>query len=81
MQWREDDVIRTKFRLSIVLRAQNRPGEAATVRAEIAKAIEDMRSATEKQEFTDKDDMELLDFGVSIFHGRTAGIWSNGTFW
>lgn len=81
MQWRNEDVLRTRFRLSIVLRAQSRPMEASTLRQEIAKNLEDIRLAFGKQVYTDEDDMKLLDFGVTIFHGRTAGIWSNGTLW
>jgi hypothetical protein len=35
----------------------------------------------EHEPYTDEDDMKLLDFGVAIFHGRTAGMWSDGKHW
>jgi len=85
MQWREEDVSRSKFRLSLVLRATNRPGEAETVRTEALKmreawavALPDLQT---KKEYTDKEDMEIFDFGVTLWHGRTTGIWSDGTYW
>jgi hypothetical protein len=85
MQWREEDVARSKFRLSLVLRATNRPVEAEVVKAEALKmrevwadALPDLAS---KKEYTDKDDMEIFDFSVTLWHGRTTGIWSDGTHW
>ena len=81
MQWRNEDIVRTKFRLSLVLRARERLEEASTILEEIASALETIRSESPQLAYTDADDMKLLDFGVSIYHGRTAGIWSNGTFW
>lgn len=79
MQWRMEDVVRTKFRLSIILRTQNRPVEASATREEIHEYIKNIRLTA--GEYTDEDDMKLLDFEVSIFHGRTTGVWSNGKFW
>lgn len=81
MQWRNEDIVRIKFRLSLVLGAQGRPEEASAIREEIASFLEDIRPVSIRSDYTDEDDMKLLDFEVSIFHGRTAGIWSNGTFW
>jgi len=85
LQWREEDIGRSKFRLSLVLRATNRPIEAETMRTEALKtreawatALPDLR--TEK-EYTDKDDMAMFDFSVTLWHGRTTGIWSDGTRW
>lgn len=80
--WRNEDIVRTKFRLSLVLRAQKKPEEASTILDEIADSLKEARRvSTAREKYTDEDDMKLLDLGVSIFHGRTAGIWSNGTFW
>lgn len=80
--------MRSKFRLSIVLRAQDKVEEAVAVHDEIADHLERLRAAAPKSDaaepppkFTDQDDMKLLDFEVSFFHGRTAGKWSNGKYW
>lgn len=73
--------MRTKFRLSLVLQAQKRAEEASAILEEIASSLEAIRPESTQLAYSDEDDMKLLDFGVSIFHGRTAGIWSNGTFW
>jgi hypothetical protein len=81
MQWQNEDIVRTKFRLSLVVRARERPEEASTILEEIASSLEAIRPVSIQSTYTDEDDMKLLDFGISIFHGRTAGIWSNGTFW
>lgn len=70
MEWRNGNVTRTKFRLSILLRAQNRPGEASPMREEIARILEDIRLAFGWPEYRDEDDMKLLGFEVSIFRGR-----------
>ncbi len=82
-QWRNEDVVRTKFRLSLVLHAQGRLEEASTVRQEIAVSLEGVTPdpLPRRPIYTDEDDMKLLDFGVAIFHGRTAGIWSSGVSW
>ncbi len=85
LQWREEDVARTKFRLGVVLRAMSRPEEAAGWRTQALNA----RKAWEEQlpefnrsaEYTDEDDMKLFDDGVVLHHGRTTGIWSDGTHW
>lgn len=64
----------------------NRPGEAADWRNQALTA----RKAWEKllpefkgsdHEYTDEDDMKLFDDGVILHHGRTTGIWSDGTHW
>ena len=73
--------MRAKFRLSLVLRAQGKTAEADELRNGIAKYIADMRPPQTDREFTDADDMALLDIGVTMDHGRTAGIWSNGELW
>jgi len=82
LQWRDEDVVRAKFRLSLVLRAQEKLEEASAIQEEIASSLENIRSPVSvPSNYTNEDDMKLLDFVVSIFHGRTAGIWSNGRFW
>lgn len=76
---------RTKFRLAIVLRAQKRPTEAEKVRQEALKMLvscsSTARDSETQREYTDKDDMELFDRSVTLWHGRTTGIWSAGVFW
>jgi len=83
--WREEDVARTTFRLAIVLRAQKRPSEAEKLRQEALKMLASCSSTAQdlrtQREYTDKDDMELFDNSVTLWHGRTTGIWSAGTFW
>ncbi|KAK2593959.1 hypothetical protein QQS21_008318 [Conoideocrella luteorostrata] len=80
--WRDEDVTRTKFRLLLVLQAQKSEEGVTQIRDEVAPAIQEARRSFPVQSsYTDEDDMKLLDFGVSIFHGRTTGIWSNGIFW
>lgn len=75
--------MRTKFRLSLVLYAREKLEEASTLRQDIAVSLEDVRPrpVSGNPEYTDEDDMKLLDLGVAIYHGRTAGIWSSGTAW
>jgi len=46
MECRNRNVTRTKLKLSILLRAQNRPGEAPTMREEIVKIFEIIRPAS-----------------------------------
>ncbi|KAF5657124.1 pfs domain-containing protein [Fusarium heterosporum] len=77
--WREDDIVRVKFRLSIVLRAQQKNVDAEEISSEIASHVKSLRTTT--AEFTDADDMALLDWQVNLDHFRTAGIWSNGSAW
>lgn len=72
--------MRIKFRLSLVLRAQEKPEEASTILEGIASSLEAIRPVSIRSTYTNENDMKLLDFGVSIFHDRPAGIWSNGTF-
>lgn len=87
MQWRQEDVARSKFRLSLVLQAQNRPSEAGILRREAQTALEDLASAStsEKQgepgDDQDKWEMERFDLMVALWHGRTTGLWSDGEHW
>ena len=81
MIWREEDIVRTKLRLFLVQRAQNRAEEASAMRESIAESLAKIRPLPDLPVFTDEDDMKLLDFNVSMFHGRTAGIWGNGESW
>ncbi|VUC26950.1 unnamed protein product [Clonostachys rosea] len=80
--WREEDIARAKFRLFLVLRAQNHLDEASQIFKEINQFIQELRaSSLPKDSYTDQDDMALLDTSVTITHGRTAGLWSAGEFW
>ncbi|PMD52524.1 pfs domain-containing protein [Hyaloscypha bicolor E] len=85
LQWREEDLARTRFRLAVVLRAQGRPSEASRLcgqaKDERKKWESEMVDMIGQREFTDRDDMELFDFGVTLWHGRTTGKWSDGTHW
>lgn len=82
--WREEDVERTKFRLYLVERDLGNADEAARLRAEVQERIKKLRTLEHgleghlKREFTDADDMALLDANVVSWHGRTAGVWSSG---
>lgn len=78
--------MRVKFRLYLVLKAQEKQKEAGEILQEMESYLVKRRSGllkTEQRgEWTDKDDMELLDGDiVTLSHGRTCGIWSNGEFW
>ncbi|KAK0628901.1 pfs domain-containing protein [Bombardia bombarda] len=83
--WRQEDITRIKFRLSVVLAAQNRQKEARTLRAECNQSLESLVGAAAAgaglEEATDESVMALLDAAVTMIHGRTAGIWSNGVRW
>lgn len=74
-----------KFRLSLVLREMNRPGEADEWRTQslnARKAWEDqLPDFKESDGYSDEDDMKLFDNGVILHHGRTTGIWSDGSHW
>lgn len=81
IQWRDEDVARTKFRLAIVLMLQNRSSECT----QLIEEARDMREGSSSQPSvgfttnpTERDEMKLFDIGVTICHGRTAGIWSPG---
>ncbi|TGJ79873.1 hypothetical protein E0Z10_g8889 [Xylaria hypoxylon] len=79
--WREEDIIRTKFRLSIVLRAQNRHVEAAEIRQDIDAYLSERRGPGTQKGYTDGDDMQILDYSITLCHGRTAGIWGTEDRW
>ncbi|KAJ2970068.1 hypothetical protein NQ176_g8358 [Zarea fungicola] len=65
--------------LLLVLQEQKEENEATEIHDEISPAIQELRQPLAVlSSYTDEDDMKLLDFGMSIFHGRTTGIWSNG---
>ena len=82
--WTPEDVTRVKIRLWLVLRAQNRPAEAAKFYVDLA-AWRTARGSADHQlkegDSIDEEDMALLDADVSLAHGRTAGRFSNGLFW
>ena len=69
LQWRDEDVVRTRFRLSLVLRAQEKLEEASAIQKEIATSIENIRSPVSvPSNDTDEDDMKLsrlCDLGFS----------------
>lgn len=79
--WREEDIVRTKFRLLLVLEEQSKLEESAEIRTGIESYLAAQRLAGSKKGYTDADDAELLDYGVTLCHGRTTGIWSNGDMW
>lgn len=84
MLWREEDEARTKFRLSVVLRLQSRPTESERLRKEALEWYGKSSAnidTTITRKYTDKDDMELFDKGVTLWHGRTTGPWSRGDMW
>lgn len=77
--WREEDIVRVKFRLSVILREKNEDVEANKTLKEITSYIVALRAGS--TDFTDADDMALLDWQVTLDHFRTAGVWSNGKAW
>ncbi|KAM0267364.1 hypothetical protein ACHAPA_005906 [Fusarium lateritium] len=77
--WREEDIVRVKFRLSIVLRARKEATEADQILEEITSHMNRLRKGA--TDFTDADDMALLDWQVTLDHYRTAGVWSSGKAW
>ncbi|KAJ8131952.1 hypothetical protein O1611_g1670 [Lasiodiplodia mahajangana] len=79
--WREEDVTRVKFRLSVVLGLQNQPAGAIEMFDEVKAQLDILRASPGTGKLGDPKDMALLDANVSAVHGRTAGIWSNGTMW
>lgn len=79
--WRDEDITRVKFRLWIVLRSQNRPVEAEKLRVDFDNPLTALKALKSETEFTDEDDMALLDTDVSISHGRTAGMFSSEGKW
>ncbi|KAM0347638.1 hypothetical protein ACHAPU_004651 [Fusarium lateritium] len=79
VEWREEDIVRVKFRLSIVLRTREETVEAKELSYEMTRHVRNLRASV--AEFTDADDMALLDWQVTLDHFRTAGIWSNGSAW
>lgn len=86
--WRLEDIERTKFRLYLVERDLGNVNAADSLLHETQKRIYDLRTSEQhlsilrpehnRKEFTDADDMALLDANVVSWHGRTAGIWSSG---
>ncbi|KAI1130879.1 hypothetical protein F5Y10DRAFT_262820 [Nemania abortiva] len=82
-EWRIQDVMRVKFRLYLVIKAQGKHGEATHVFDEMKGYLTKRRGdVSEGDKWSDKDIMELLDGDiVTLDHGRTCGIWSNGVYW
>ncbi|KAJ8131313.1 hypothetical protein O1611_g2311 [Lasiodiplodia mahajangana] len=79
--WREEDVMRVRFRLVIVLRKQNRPREADKISIEVDTYLQELRTAADDATLDDESLMAILDANVTISHGRTAGMWNDGTNW
>lgn len=75
--------MRVKFRLYLVLKMQERVEEASEVRREMQSYLDKIMGRLQHgAEGNDKEIMEILDSDiVSLDHGRTAGIWSNGELW
>jgi len=64
-QWRAEDILRTKFRLSLVLSAAGEEKGASERRQEIEVSIESLRPKeppSDHEPYTDEDDMKLLGF-------------------
>jgi hypothetical protein len=89
-EWRLEDVERTRFRLLLVLLARDKPQEAKQLRNSLDSKLVELRSSAQHRsilvepaidEFTDEDDMALLDANVVSWHGRTAGIWGSPQMW
>ena len=51
--------------------------EAGKIRADVDQVLRELRPSGSHVEYTNEDDMALLDLNVTINHGRTAGIFSN----
>ena len=81
-EWREEDVARTKLRLSRILQAQGKPTDANNLSAQAEEYLFRRRPTVKLGKgWTDHKFMELLDSDISLSHGRTTGIWSNGVEW
>jgi hypothetical protein len=83
-EWREADVYRVKYRLFLVLELQGRQTEANQVWAEIQEYLSTRMGETGEALLlrSRRDIAEVLDGDiVTLDHGRTTGIWSNGTYW
>jgi hypothetical protein len=85
-----EDVERTKFRLYLVERELGNIDGASSLLCEVQERIYELRTSEQhlkilrqntRKNFTDADDMALLDANVVSWHGRTAGIWSSGDIW
>jgi hypothetical protein len=90
--WRLEDIERTKFRLFLVEREVGNVDAANRLLHDVQERIYELRDSEQhlsilgpghnRREFTDADDMALLDANVVSWHGRTAGMWSSGgDFW
>ena len=83
-EWREADVCRVEFRLHLVLQQQGRQAEVDRALAEMQKYL-CLRMGQPVEEVLQRSSggtAELSDGDIMTWdHDRTAGIWSNGTFW
>ena len=84
LQGRDEDVVRTKFRLSLVLQAQEKLEEASAIQKEIATSLENIRSPVSvPSNYTDEDDMKLsrlCDLGFSWSESGVTGRFDRSMF-
>ncbi|KAK3376204.1 hypothetical protein B0T24DRAFT_618221 [Lasiosphaeria ovina] len=87
MQWRKEDVARSKLRLAILLLGQARSGWALNLR-EALYAILGVDGVHGKPEIMgvgvdglNRGLMGWFDLNVALWHGRTTGPWSDGEHW
>lgn len=88
LQWRAEDVARAQYRLSLLLRRQNRPREATqyeekanSLREEYTAMLPKKSTPPTQEPMDEEAKMALFDSDVSCWHGRTAGIWRAGDYW
>ncbi|KAI0453559.1 pfs domain-containing protein [Xylaria acuta] len=79
--WHEEDDMRVRFRLSVVLLAQNRPREAAQIRADMDRYLKTICGTFNEINYSDEQILALIEADIPISRGRTTGIWSNGFAW
>ncbi|CAI6332469.1 unnamed protein product [Periconia digitata] len=85
VQWRNEDLARSQYRLGLVLASMNRPSEAQRMLEEARELqktwYDDLPEKFKESDVGQDVAMEGFDFGVTLWHGRTTGIFSNGTYW
>ena len=86
MQWRNEDLARAAFRLSLILQRQDRWQQA--------RLFENMARGWQSQWVglipddvgrgllpAERAEMARFDYAVYLWHGRSAGIWGVGQYW
>lgn len=85
--WRQEDLARAQFRLSILLRTQGKPREAAHHEQQAWASMRKWETNLPSQGWEGpssrtmgdlEQNMRLFDLAVSTWHGRTTGKWSRG---